>query len=368
VRVLVVNAGSSSLKLRVLGHADEVVYTEDLAAERGVFVREDLERALASAGPLCDAVGHRIVHGGSEFTGPTLVTSQVEDSLRELTKLAPLHQATSLAALDLVRRTMGALPEVACFDTAFHASLPPEAFTYGVPTDWRDRLGVRRFGFHGLSHAYAGRRAAEVLGRPIGQLRIASCHLGSGASVTAILSGRSVDTTMGFTPLEGLVMATRSGSVDPGLVLWLLQQPGFEVDGVLQALESESGLRALAGTPDMAEVVERAQHGDPDSGLALAVYVHRVKAAVAAMAAGMGGLDVLTFTGGVGENATTVRQLVGSGLGFLGVRIDESLNASAEPDLDVAARGSVPVLVLRAREDLQIATEVRRVLSAPTEE
>jgi acetate kinase len=172
---------------------------------------------------------------------------------------------------------------------------------------------------------------------------------------------------MGFTPLEGLVMATRSGSIDPGMVLWLLQQPGFEVDGVLHALESESGLQALAGTPDMAEVVERAEGGDPDADLALAVYVHRVKAAVATMAASMAGMDALCFTGGVGENAPTVRRLVGAELGFLGIRIDESLNASAEPDLDVSARGSIPVLVLRAREDLQIAAEVRSVLSGPGE-
>ena len=368
MRVLVVNAGSSSLKLRVLGHADEVLFTEDLAAERGEFVPTELERAVASIGPLCDAVGHRIVHGGTRFVGPTLLTPQVEDSLRKLTRLAPLHQATSLAALDVVRRALGALPEVACFDTAFHASLPPEASTYAVPADWRDRLGVRRFGFHGLSHAYAGRRAAEVLDRPIEELRIASCHLGSGASVTAIRNGRSVDTTMGFTPLEGLVMATRSGSIDPGLVLWMLQQPGFEVDGVLHALESESGLRALAGTPDMAEVDERAQGGDPDARLALGVYAHRVKTAIAGMAASMGGIDTVTFTGGVGENATTLRQLVASDLGFLGVQIDERLNAFAEPDTDISADGSIPVLVLRAREDVQIAADVRRVLSEPSGE
>jgi len=227
---------------------------------------------------------------------------------------------------------------------------------------------VRRFGFHGLSHAYAGRRAAEVLDRPIDELRIASCHLGSGASVTAILGGRSVDTTMGFTPLEGLVMSTRSGSIDPGLVLWLLQQPGFEVEGVLQSLESESGLRALAGTPDMAEVEQRARGGDPDARLAVGVYAHGVKTAIAGMAANMDGIDALTFTGGVGENAAALRQRVGSGLGFLGVRIDASRNDDAEPDTDISADGSVPVLVLRAREDLQIAADVRSVLSEPTGE
>jgi acetate kinase len=364
VRVLVVNAGSSSLKIRVLGHDDETLFAEDLSAHHGAFVPVELERALASVGPLFDAVGHRIVHGGTQYTAPTLLTPEVEASLRELTKLAPIHQATSLAALDLVRQAIGdAIPEVACFDTAFHAFLPPEASTYAVPAEWRDSLGVRRFGFHGLSHAYAGRRAAEVLGRPIEDLRIVSCHLGSGASVTAIMGGRSVDTTMGFTPLEGLVMATRSGSIDPGLVLWLLEQPGFDVDELSHALEFESGLRALAGTPDMASVEESARGGDPDARLALGVYAHRVRAAIAAMAASMAGIGALTFTGGVGENAATVRTLVASDLGFLRVGIDEYRNASAEPDTDISRADSIPVLVLRAREDIQIAADVRSVLS-----
>jgi acetate kinase len=363
MRVLVVNAGSSSLKIRVLGHWDEVLFAEDLAAERGVFVKAELERALASIGPSYDAVGHRIVHGGSQFTGPVLLTPQVEDALRQLAKLAPIHQATSLAAVDLVRQAVTGVPEVACFDTAFHSSLPPEASTYAVPADWRSQLGVRRFGFHGLSHAYAGRRSAEVLNGSVDDLRIASCHLGSGASVTAILNGRSVDTTMGFTPLEGLVMATRSGSVDPGLLLWLLQQPGFEVDEVSNALESESGLLALAGNSDMAEIETRANGGDPNARLAMGVYAHRVRTAIASMAAGMAGIDVLTFTGGVGENAAAVRALITSNLGFLGIHIDEGLNASAEPDTDISADESIPVLVLRAREDLQMAAEVRTVLS-----
>jgi acetate kinase len=363
MRVLVVNAGSSSLKIRVLGHLDEELFAEDLTADRGVFVKAELERALASIGPSYDAVGHRIVHGGSRFAGPVLLTPQVEDALRELEKLAPIHQATSLAAVDLVRHAVTGVPEVACFDTAFHSSLPPEASTYAVPADWRNRLGVRRFGFHGLSHAYAGRRSAEVLNRSVDDLRIASCHLGSGASVTAILSGRSVDTTMGFTPLEGLVMATRSGSVDPGLLLWLLQQPGFEVDEVSNALESESGLLALAGNSDMAEIETRANGGDPNARLAMGVYAHRVRTAIASMAAGMAGIDVLTFTGGVGENAAAVRALITSNLGFLGIHIDEGLNASAEPDTDISADESIPVLVLRAREDLQMAAEVRTVLS-----
>ena len=363
MRVLAVNAGSSSLKLRVIGEADQVLFAEDLRADRGIFARVELEKALASIRTPFEAVGHRVVHGGTEFAEPVLITPQVEHSLRQLKQLAPIHQATSLAALDFVRLQLPGVPAVACFDTAFHAWLPPEASTYAVPADWRERLGVRRFGFHGLSHAYACRRAAELLDRSAEDLRIASCHLGSGASVTAIRSGRSVDTTMGFTPLEGLVMATRSGSVDPGMVLWLLQQPGFEIEQVSDALEFKSGLLALAGTSNMEQIEKRAHDGDSDASLALGVYVHRVRGAIAAMAAAMAGMDALTFTGGVGENAPTVRSLIGSELGFLGIHIDEGRNASAERDSDISASDSIPVLVLEAREDLQIAAGVRGVLS-----
>ena len=363
MRVLCVNAGSSSLKLTVLGDTDEVVFASDLDADRGVFSEHELGRAVGSFGASYDAIGHRIVHGGAEFTGPVVLTDGVEASLRRLSALAPLHQAASLAAVDAVRRVAADVPAVACFDTAFHATLPPEASTYAVPAAWRARLGVRRFGFHGLSNAYVSRRAPEILQRPREALRLVSCHLGSGASVTAILGGRSVDTTMGFTPLEGLVMATRSGSVDPGLVLWLARQPGLGLDEVSTALESESGLVALAGTPDMAEVVQRGDRGDAHADLALSVYTHRVCASVAAMAAAMDGVDALVFTGGVGEHAPQVRARAVSGLGFLGFRLDEERNRSLEGDADVAAAGSNPVLVVRAREDLEIAAEVRRVVS-----
>ena len=220
MRLLVVNAGSSSLKLRLLGDRDEVTESADLPAGDQGIDDSGLARALR-AWPALDVTGHRIVHGGTRFTGPVLVDTAVEDALRALTGLAPLHQPKSLAAFDAVRTLMPDVAAVACFDTAFHASLPAAAATYAVPREWQQRYGVRKYGFHGLSHAYCSRRGAEMLGRRPAGLRLVTCHLGAGASLAAVVNGRSVDTTMGFTLLEGLVMATRSGTVDPGLVLWL---------------------------------------------------------------------------------------------------------------------------------------------------
>jgi acetate kinase len=351
-RVLVVNAGSSSLKLRLL-EGVEVVRSTDLPADG------DAGAALRDW-PTPDVVGHRVVHGGTEFTGPVRVDAGVRRALGELTDLAPLHQPTSLAALDAVSALLPGVPAVACFDTAFHADLPDAAATCAVPLEWRRRWGIRRYGFHGLSHAWAARRAAELVGRPVEQLRVVSCHLGAGASVTAVLGGRSVDTTMGFTPLDGLVMATRSGSVDPGLVLWLLEHEHLAAHEVAAALEQRSGLLALAGTADLEEVVRRSRARDPRAVLALEVYLHALVAGVAAMTAATGGLDVLVLTGGVGEHSAVVRARAAEALAFLGVVLDGPANDRADADADVSATGSsVRTLVVTAREDLQIAHEVR---------
>jgi acetate kinase len=354
MRVLVVNAGSSSLKLRALGPRDELLASYDLAP--GDPLPDEL--------PTVDAVGHRIVHGGVELTAPVVVDDAVVARLEALTELAPLHQPKSLAALDAVRRALPDLPAVACFDTAFHASMPAAAATYAVPREWQERYGVRRYGFHGLSHAYASRRAAQLLMRAPADLRVVTCHLGAGASLAAVAGGRSVDTTMGFTPLEGLVMATRSGSVDPGLVLWLQEHEGLSERAVAGALEHESGLLALAGTADMREVTARRRQGDPRATLAFDVYVHRLRAGIAAMTAAMGGADAIAFTGGVGERSAEVRRAAVAGLRFLGAHLDDEENdAVADADRDVSYPGApMRVLVVHAREDLEIARQVRAAL------
>jgi len=364
VRVLVVNAGSSSLKLRLLGADDTVERSADLPAGADGFSTSRLAEALHGwKDP--DVVGHRIVHGGTAFTGAVRIDHGVRQQLEDLTALAPLHQPKSLAGLDLVSAHLPGVPAVACFDTAFHTTIPPAAATYAIPREWQRRYPIRRYGFHGLSHAYCSRRAAELLGRPVADLRIITCHLGAGASLAAVLRGRSADTTMGFTPLEGLVMATRSGTVDPGLVLWLEEHERLSPHEVGTALEERSGLTALAGTPDMREVEAAADRGDPDARLALDVYIHRLAAGIAAMAAATGGVDVLAFTGGVGENSPVVRQRAAQRLGFLGVAIDTAGNGAAGPDRDITAAGAaVQTLVINAREDLQIARETRQLLGA----
>jgi acetate kinase len=364
-RILVVNAGSSSLKLRVLGPGDVVDGAADLPAPRGVTDARELEDAIRGLGTV-DAVGHRIVHGGTVFSGPVRIDAGVVRRLEALTDLAPLHQPKSLAALAAVTAVLPDVPAVACFDTAFHATLPPAAFTYALPPEWRKRWDLRRYGFHGLSHAYASRRAGEILGRTPQGLRIVTCHLGAGASLAAVLDGRSVDTTMGFTPLDGLVMATRSGSVDPGLVLWLAEHVGMPPAELAATLERRSGLLGLAGTADMREIVGGAAAGRPEARLALDVYVHRLRAAIASMAASLGGLDVLVFTGGVGERSPVVRGLTADGLGFLGVRLDPTGNEEGPEDREIGADSAgVRTLVVAAREDIEIVREVRRVLRAP---
>jgi acetate kinase len=322
-----------------------------------------LERALAGSLGHADAVAHRVVHGGERYVRATVVDDGVRRGLEELADLAPLHQAKSLAALDAVSRCLPDVPAVACFDTAFHATLSPAAATYALPARWRERWGLRRFGFHGLSHAWVARRATELLATSGPRRRVISCHLGAGASLCAIGDGRSIDTTMGFTPLEGLVMATRSGSVDPGLLLWLLEREAVSEREMAEALEHESGLAGLAGDADLRTVLARADAGDEDAGLAMEVYVHRLRAGIAAMAASLGGLDALVFTGGVGENAAVVRARAADGLRFLGVELDTATNERAAPDAEITVPGAaVRTLVLRAREDLEMARQTRETL------
>jgi acetate kinase len=345
VRLLVVNAGSSSLKLSVLDAADATVFECSLEWPKD----EDFPHGALDDLPPVDAVAHRVVHGGEEFQSAVWINDEVRARLAALTDLAPLHQPRALAAID----ALAGMRAAACFDTAFHATLAPGAATYALPSDWPRR----RFGFHGLSHAYAARRAAELVSGAVPDLRIVSCHLGAGASLAAIAGGRSVDTTMGFTPLDGLVMASRAGSVDPGLVLWLAEHRGVPLAELSDALEHRSGLTGLAGTGDMRELLDR---DDERAQLALDVYLHRLRAAIAAMAAAMGGLDVLAFTGGVGEHAPAIRAAAAGGLAFLGVALDERRNAEATSDAVIGAEDApVRTVVLTAREDLEMACQVR---------
>ncbi len=364
VRVLVVNAGSSSLKLTLLDGDDQVIAARELDAQ-GELDEAALRDALSSGLEAADAIGHRIVHGGEQFVTAVRIDTEVEAALRALTDLAPLHQRKSLAALDAVSAQLSKIPAVACFDTAFHADLPPAVATYALPAAWRERWPIRRYGFHGLSHGWVARQAPQLLGRPAGDLRLVSCHLGAGASLCAIADGRSVDTTMGFTPLDGLVMATRSGSVDPGLLLWLLQHTGMAEGELASALEHDSGLKGLAGSGDMRVVLARAGDGDAASTLALDVWLHRLRGLIAGMVAALGGIDALVFTGGIGERSASVRARTVDGLGFLGLAIDAERNQTAHGDRELTPDG-IPTrtLVIQAREDLEIARQTRTLLAS----
>jgi acetate kinase len=362
LRVLVVNAGSSSLKLRMLDADDSLLVERDLGAA-ALADGDDLRAAIAEFGS-ADAIGHRIVHGGSHFSEPVVVDETIVDALHGLVGLAPLHQPPALAVLDAASRALPGTPQVACFDTAFHARMPAAAATYALPEDWRERWPIRRFGFHGLSHEYVARRVAELMPAARGELRIVSCHLGAGASLCAIRGARSIDTTMGFTPLEGLVMATRSGSIDPGLLLWLMAEGSMDSRQIADGLEHGSGLRGLAGSADMREVLKRAGAGEERAALALDVYLHRLRGGIATMAAALGGLDALAFTGGVGERAASIRSKAVAGLRFLGAALDEAANAEASEDRDLSDPGSpVRVFAIAAREDLVIAGGVRAALA-----
>jgi acetate kinase len=340
--VLVVNAGSTSLKLSAVDEAGE-------------------SRTLASLGDAPGdvvAIGHRVVHGGPAFRGPVLLDGATLAELRALVDLAPLHNAPALDAIDEARRAFPALPQVAVFDTEFHATMPAEASTCAVPERWRTEWHLRRYGFHGLSVQWASEQVRVK--------RLVVCHLGGGCSVSAVLDGRSVETTMGFSPLEGVAMATRSGSLDPAAILYLLRRGAGSVDEIEQALERESGLLGLSGLSSGVEELERS--AEPSARLALDVYCYRIAGAIGAMTVALGGLDAVVFSGGVGEGSALVRARVCERLGFLGVQLGDALNAAATPDADVAAAGSaVRVVVVRAREDVVAARAVRHLLaSRPT--
>ncbi|MCU0680834.1 MAG: acetate/propionate family kinase [Polyangiaceae bacterium] len=360
LHVLVLNAGSSSLKWSLL------------EASTGTTMEEGNERWPRGTEPPLEqgrllklgagAVAYRIVHGGSRFRSACLLDDATIEALEGLRPLNPLHADRALATIAFGRRVMPRRPHVACFDTAFHASLPPAAFTYGLPHELAERHGLRRYGFHGLSVAHATARVAELAGAP--PARLVVCHLGSGCSITAVREGRSVDTTMGFSPLEGLVMATRSGSVDPGALLYLLREAGLGADELERALDHEGGLLGLSGvSPDVREVARAADAGNARAKLAYDVFVHAARRGVGQMLAALGGVDALVFTGGIGEHQPHVRRDVLAPFAFAGLALDAGRNEGARPDAELSAEGATArCFVVEAREDRVIAREAAALL------
>jgi len=307
-------------------------------------------------------VGHRIVHGGPHLSEPAIITPEVKEAIADVSAIAPLHNVAGLQGIELAEKLFPEVPEVAVFDTGFHRTLPQSAKVYPGPYEWFER-GIRRYGFHGINHEYCAGRAAHLLKREPSSLKIVSCHLGNGCSLAAIDGGKSVDTTMGFTPLEGIMMGTRSGSVDPGILIHLMRSEDADPKDLDETLNRRSGLLGISGvSSDMRDVLEAAAKGNNRAKLAVDIFVHRLQAGIAAMAASLGGLDVIVFTAGIGENAPAVRLAACAKLGFLGVQLDENKNSSAKSDAEISTSNSaVRVLMIRAQEDWSIARECARL-------
>jgi acetate kinase len=383
--VLVLNSGSATVKFALLhpgsgervlggiadkiGTPEAVLHMPDRAAEP---LPEGGHRAAISrildhvAGRDLAGAGHRVVHGGERFTGSVLVDDEVVAAIRSFSHLAPLHNPANLAGIEAVSAVRPEMPQVAVFDTAFHQTIPPRAFRYAVPEDWYARYGVRRYGFHGTSHRFVSERAAALLGRP--GLRLVTAHLGNGCSAAAVRDGVSVDTTMGLTPMEGLVMGTRAGDVDPGLFGYLNDRAGLTVTQLTDALNTQSGLRGLSGVSnDMRTVQAAAAAGDERAQLALEVFVHRLAKAIAGLVVALERLDALVFTGGIGENSPAVRGMVLRRLGFLGLAEDPDANAQhgrLTGGRITRTGGPALALVVPTDEELMIARDTARLITA----
>ena len=378
MHVLVINCGSSSLKAAIVDPATgqhlatarrERIGEEELP-DHGVALRGLLPELLGALpeGTGLTAVGHRVAHGGERFTAPARIDGSVEAAIEELSVLAPLHNPPALAGVRAARELLPDLPHVAVFDTSFHATLTPRARTYALPSALADKHGIRRFGFHGTSHSYVAGRAAGFLGSDVRELRLITCHLGSGCSVTAVEFGCSVETSMGMTPLEGLIMGTRCGDLDPGVLLHLARQEELSIDELDELLNRRSGLLGIAGDNDMRDLEERAARGDERARMAIRTFTHRVRKYIGAYAAVMGGVDAIVFTAGVGENSALARNRIAQRLEFLGARLDEDRNRDARVGPDRPVREiSEPhsrcrLLVVATDEQHAIAQDVARVL------
>ncbi|HLF95541.1 MAG TPA: acetate kinase [Methylococcaceae bacterium] len=394
-RVLVINCGSSSLKYRLLDmdgertlaggllerigesrsrllarfrdeHGELAENSHEVTARDHREAFRHVQAALADYGRP-DAVGHRVVHGGETFSAPTRLDSAAIEAIREMSSLAPLHNPANLTGIELCRAAFPDIPQVAVFDTAFHHTLPPHAFRYAVPEDWYLRHGVRRYGFHGTSHRYLAERAAQWLERPLAQSNLITLHLGNGASAAAIEKGRCVDTSMGFTPLEGLVMGTRCGDLDAAVPLHMQHAGGLSAAEVEHALNHESGLKGLCGVNDVREILAREQAGDDRARLAMDMYCYRARKYIGAYSAVLGEVDALVFSGGVGANAAMVRARICTGLERLGIALDAEQNRTACGEAQEIGQAGRPVgvLVIPTDEELQIARETLAVAFAP---
>jgi acetate kinase len=397
--ILAINSGSSSLKFGLFdagtceallagdidwAHGDRARARFTLRPRNGrivtaqVAVADDFTAASSAINAALDSdslnaegsvkiavVGHRIVHGGAKFRDSVLIDGRVKAGIASLNKLAPLHNPPVLKAIEAVETLLPGVSQVAVFDTAFFAQLPPKAYLYALPYEYHERWGIRRFGFHGLSHAYCAGRAAELLGRSLSELCVISCHLGGGCSAAAVRGGLAVATTLGFSPLEGLMMGTRSGSVDPGILLHLQREHGLTVEELDRALNYSSGLLGISGvSSDLAQIETAAAQGNERARLAFEMFADRVRSAIGALAATLGGVDALTFTDRVGEHSAALRAAACDGLEFMGLRIDLKRNASPKPDADVATPDSpARILVIHTQEELMVAREARRVMA-----
>lgn len=372
--VLVINAGSSSLKYQLLDPATGQKHAKGLIERIGeagsdVPTHSDaLSRAIEQMGDVLApdrllGIGHRVVHGGSRFAAATIIDEEVREAIEAVSELAPLHNPANLQGIEATTALFPDVPQVAVFDTAFHQSLPPAAYTYAVPREWREAYQVRRYGFHGTSHSYVSRRAADLLGTPLGETALVVLHLGNGCSATAVLGGESVETSMGLTPLEGLVMGTRSGDVDPSLGAYLGRVAGMDLETVDRALNKESGLLGLTGVNDFRSLETRAASGDEDALLAIEVVLHRLVKYIGAYAAVLGRLDAVVLTGGIGENGADLRESLAHALGLFGVVLDEESNARGTGERFITTRESrTALLVVPTNEELEIAVQAAEVI------
>ena len=361
--------GTTDLKITTSGGAKK---EESLPTDKRSTVIERMLQTLWSGetrviGQLSaiDIVGHRVVHGGTEFEDSVFVTPQVKAAIRKMAALAPEHNPANLEGIEVIERLAPAMPQVAAFDTAFHRSMPDEVVVYPLPYDWFEKEGIRRFGFHGISHSYCARRAAQILGKDLPSLRLITCHLGNGCSLAAIRGGRSIDTSMGFTPMEGVMMGSRSGSIDPGILFYLQREKGYTAAQLNTTLNKASGLAGIAGTGDMRQVLQKMRAGDSRARLAFNMFTYRLRSSIGAMLASLGGLDALVFTGGIGENAAEVRAAACAAFGFLNLKLDTEKNAHLPADEDIATKDShVRVLIVHTQEDWAIAQDCWKLARA----